>query len=81
MQIVEFPCDVMDSSEDIQFTIMIVDCMSIPYCWNFSLILQSNELIVRQAEGPDVVESTILIFPTKDEDTLVVRCDGRPYSR
>lgn len=81
MQIVELPCDVMDSSEDVQLVIMIVDGVPVSYCWNFSLVLQPSKLIVSEAEGPNIIKSTIFIFSTKDEDTLVVRCDGRAYSR
>ena len=81
MQIVELPGDVMDSTKDIQLAIVVVDSVSIPYCWNFALVLQPGKLIVSEAESPDVVESAILIFSTKNEDILVVRCDSRTYSR
>lgn len=81
MQIVELPGDVMDSSEDIQFAIVVVDCMAVPYCWNFTLIFQPSEFKISETECPDIVESAILILSTKDIDILVVGCNGRAYSR
>lgn len=80
MQIVELPSDVMDSSEDIQFTIVVVDRVAVPNCRNFTLILQPSELIVCETEGPDIIESAILILSSEDIDILIVGCNGRAYS-
>lgn len=52
MEIVEFPRDVVDPTEDIQLPIVIIDAMAIPYSRQLSILLHSHKPEVSQAETP-----------------------------
>lgn len=80
MQIVELPGDVVDATKEVQSAIEVVESVAVPDSGHFSLVLQSSELIVAEAETPKVVEPA-LVLPAKDVNILAVCSDRSSDSR
>ena len=80
MKIVEFPGDVVDSTEEVQSAIKVVQSMAVPDSGDLSLVLQPCELIVAEAETPEIVEPA-LILPAKNVNILPVCSNCSAYSR
>lgn len=83
MEVVEFPSDVMDASEDVESVLEEVHGVSVPDCWDISLIFQLGELEFGQAEAPQVVEPAAVVLPPENEHVLVVsgQRTARPGTR
>ena len=62
----------MNPSKNIQFVVKIGQSMTISHGRHFSLIRKFCEFIVREAEGPEIIETAFLIFSTKKVDSIFV---------
>jgi hypothetical protein len=55
MQIVQFPCDIMNSPKDVKLVFVIADGMAVSNSWDFSFVFQLGKLVVSQIKGPKVI--------------------------
>ena len=65
MQIVELPRDIMYPTKNIQFSLMVIDSVTISNIGYLTVIFQFVEFVVTQTERPSIVQSTSLAFTTK----------------
>lgn len=72
MEIVELPGDIVDSSEQVELSVVVIHSMPVSYCRDFSLVFQPVEFEVSEAETPNIVESLILVFSSEDKDAVSV---------
>lgn len=80
VQVIEFPGDVVDASEQVQSSVEVVQSMAVPDSRHFSFILQPRELVVTEAEAPKIVEPAF-VLPAENVNILAVCCYRSPDSR
>ena len=56
MQIVEFPGHVVDASEDVELSFVVIDAVAVSDIRNFSRIGESMVFIIVETEHPAIVE-------------------------
>lgn len=76
VQVIQLPCNIMDSSKYIKLSIMKSYSMAVSYSGNFSLIFQPCEFIVSEAKTPQIIESIALILSSKNINILIISSDG-----
>ena len=75
MQVVQFPSDVVDSSEHIQLSLEVLHCVPIALGRDVSSLLQLAELEVDHVELPQVVHPVFRVLAAEHEHVLAVsRC-------
>jgi hypothetical protein len=72
VKIIEFPSDVVNSTKNIQFIVVIIYRMSASYCWHVAGCWEQFVLQRFQIEKPQIIEPIILVFTTENEkiDTI-----------
>ena len=75
MQIVELPRDIVYSTKNIQFSLMVIDSVTVSDIGYLSVIFHFVEFVVTETESPSIVQSTSLAFSTENVDISLVCCD------
>ena len=68
MQIVELPGHIMYPTKDIQFSLIVIDGVTVSDIWYLTFILQFVEFEVRETETPRIVQSACFAFSTENVD-------------
>lgn len=72
MQVVEFPSDVVDASEDVQLALEELHRVAIPFRRDVSLVLHAAELEVGHVELPQVLHPLLCVLASEHVHILAV---------
>ena len=65
LKVIEFPGDIVDPSEYVEFVFVVAHGMPVPDCGEMSISIQFGVLAIGERELPKIIHSSLIILPAK----------------